>query len=92
MKDEIPMEARKTIGTDIKTVQATWPIGLPLVDALGHGLWEVRSTDDKIDYRVVFFIDGHTMVLVHGFTKTTKKTRKADLDLALERKAIREKS
>jgi phage-related protein len=32
------------------------------------------------------------MVLMHGFVKTTKTTRKAHIDIALERKAIREKS
>jgi phage-related protein len=62
------------------------------VDSLGHGLREVRSTHDKVEYRVIFILDGNTMVLLHGFVKTTKKTRKADIDIALERKAIREKS
>ena len=88
----VPAEARRTVGTDIKTVQATWPIDKPLVDSLGNGLREVRSTHDKVEYRVIFVLDGSTMVLLHGFTKTTKKTRKADIDVALERKAIREKS
>jgi phage-related protein len=92
LKDEVPAEARKTIGTDIKTVQATWPIDKPLVDSLGNGLREVRSTHDKIEYRVIFIVDGSTMVLLHGFAKASKKTRKADVDVALARKAIREKS
>jgi phage-related protein len=92
LKEGVPAEARRTIGTDIKTVQATWPIDKPLVDSLGHGLREVRSTHDKVDYRVIFVLDESTMVLLHGFVKTTKKTRKADIDIALERKAIREKS
>lgn len=91
LKDDIPAQARKVIGADIKTVQATWPIGKPLVDSLGQGLWEVRSTHNKVEYRVIFTIDGSTMVLLHGFTKATKKTRKADIDTALARKAIREK-
>ncbi|MGH7271639.1 MAG: type II toxin-antitoxin system RelE/ParE family toxin [Polyangiaceae bacterium] len=64
----------------------------PLVNSLGNGLREVRSTHDTIDYRVIFMLDGSTMILIHGFTKTTKKTRKADIDIALRRKAIREKS
>ncbi len=34
---------RKTIGTDIKDVEFAWPLGKPLVDSLGSGLWEVRS-------------------------------------------------
>jgi len=91
LKDDIPAGARKTIGTDIKTVQATWPIDKPLVDFLGHGLREVRSTHDKVEYRVIFALNESTMVLLHGFVKTTKKTRKSDIDIALGRKAIREK-
>jgi len=86
-----PAGARKTIGIDIKTVQATWPIDKPLVDSLGHGLREVRSTHDKVEYRVIFALNESTMVLLHGFVKTTKKTRKSDIDIGLERKAIREK-
>jgi phage-related protein len=92
LKDEIPAEARKVIGADIKTVQATWPIGKPLVAAFGQGLWEIRSTHNKVEYRVIFTIDRSTMILLHGFTKATRKTRKADIDTALGRKAIREKS
>jgi phage-related protein len=87
LKDQIPAEARKTIGADIKTVQQTWPIGKPLVDGLGDGLWEVRSAYSKVDYRTIFTIDGSTMVLLHGCEKHSKKTRQADLDLARRRKA-----
>jgi phage-related protein len=49
----------------------------PLVDSLGKGLREVRSTHDKVEYRIIFMLDGNTMILLHGFTKTTKKTRQA---------------
>ena len=86
LRDDIPTAARKTVGSDIKTVQATWPIGLPLVDSLGGGLWEVRSTHQKVEYRTIFMIDGSTMVLLHGFEEHSKKTSKADLDLANQRK------
>jgi antitoxin HicB len=34
---------RKIIGEDIKDVEFSWPIGMPLCRALGRGLWEVRS-------------------------------------------------
>ncbi len=74
LKDQIPAEARKTIGADIKTVQQTWPIGKPLVDSLGDGLW-------------IFTIDASMMVLLHGCEKHSRKTRQADLDLARRRKA-----
>ncbi len=36
-------EDRRTIGTDLATLQVGWPIGMPLCRSLGAGLWEVRS-------------------------------------------------
>ena len=39
----LPEGERKQVGSDIKAVQYGWPLGLPLVDSLGNGLWEVRS-------------------------------------------------
>ncbi len=34
----------QTIGEDILTVQYAWPVGKPLVDNLGDGVWEIRSS------------------------------------------------
>jgi hypothetical protein len=39
----LPQEVRKDIGSDIQQVQWRWPVGKPLVDALGGGLFEVRT-------------------------------------------------
>jgi phage-related protein len=83
---------RKIIGEDIKDVEFSWPIGMPLVRALGAGLWEVRSnlTQGRIARvlfcRVLFCIDGGRMVLLHGFIKKPQKTPQSDLKLALKRK------
>jgi phage-related protein len=78
---------RKIIGEDIKDVEFSWPIGMPLCRALGKGLWEVRSdvTQGRIA-RVLFCIHGDRMVLLHGFIKKTQKTPNADLELAMKRK------
>lgn len=37
-----PIEDRKQIGVDIKTVEFGWPIGMPVCRPLGDGLYEVR--------------------------------------------------
>ena len=92
LKDQIPDGARKTIGADIKAVQAMWPVGRPLVGSLGGGLWEVRSTFDRVEYRTIFMIEGSKMVLLHGFEKHTQKTASSDLDLARQRKAAAERA
>lgn len=80
---------KKTIGEDIKTVQYGWPLGMPLVDSLSHGLWEIRSKllGGRIA-RILFFMDRGTMVLVHAFFKKTQKTPRLDLELARKRKKL----
>lgn len=76
---------RKTIGEEIKTVQFGWPLGMPLVDHVGSGIWEVRIKLDNRIARVLFALDGQTMVLLHGFIKKQQKTPGPDLDLAKDR-------
>lgn len=81
----MPATDRKTIGEDIKTVQYGWPLGMPLVRSLSTGLWEVRIRLDNRIARVLFVLEGATMVLLHGFIKKTQATPKAELDLARDR-------
>ncbi|WP_254946020.1 hypothetical protein [Cyanobium sp. AMD-g] len=46
-------EDRKAIGSEIKTAQYGWPLGIPLIRKLEPGLREVRSDIDKV-LRVLF--------------------------------------
>jgi phage-related protein len=78
-------DERKQIGADVLKVQYCWPIGKPLVGNLGKGLWEVRSRLTDRIARVLFCVDGSTMVLLHGFIKKTQRTPKQELVLALRR-------
>ncbi|MGH9440547.1 MAG: type II toxin-antitoxin system RelE/ParE family toxin [Terriglobia bacterium] len=87
-----PVQDRKQIGVDIKTVEFGWPIGMPVCRPLGDGLYEVRSglTQNRIA-RVLFYIDVESrMVLLHGFIKKTQKTPPADLELARKNKRLHE--
>jgi phage-related protein len=76
---------RLAIGTDIAKVQRMWPVSRPLVGSLGQGLFEVRTSYDKNEYRVLFCIEASTMVLLHGFQKKTQKTPASELRLARQR-------
>jgi phage-related protein len=84
---ELNPQERLLIGTDIKTVEYGWPIGMPTCRPMGEGLFEVRTElpSNKIA-RVLFCLHQGSMVLLHGFIKKTQKTPKADLDLARQRK------
>lgn len=78
---------RRVIGEDIKDVEFSWPIGMPLVRSLAQGIWEVRSSlpGGRIA-RVLFCIESDCMVLLHGFMKKTQKTPQRELDLAIRRR------
>ena len=81
----LPAIDRKVIGDDMKTVQFGWPLGMPLVRSMGGGIWEVRIRLENRIARVLFVLDGSTMVLLHGFIKKTQATSQSDLDLAKDR-------
>lgn len=81
----LPAFDRKVIGEDMKTVQFGWPLGMPLVRSMGGGIWEVRIRLENRIARVLFVLDGSTMVLLHGFIKKTQATSQSDLDLAKDR-------
>lgn len=82
----LPTEDCKTIGTDILSVQYAWPVGKPLVDNLGDGVWEVRSRLDNRIARTLFAVINEEIVLLHGFIKKTQKTPNDELELAKKRK------
>jgi phage-related protein len=79
-------EDSKTIGADILTVQYAWPVGKPLVDNLGDGIWEVRSRLDNRIARTLFAMVDQEIVLLHGFIKKQQKTPADELELAKKRK------
>jgi phage-related protein len=70
-----PIEDRKQIGVDIKTVEFGWPIGLPVCRSLGDGLYEVQlSLARNRIARLLFYIDARgRMVLLHGFIKKSQR-------------------
>ena len=85
---ELSKDDCRIIGTDILTVQHAWPIGKPLVDNLGDGIWEVRSRLDNRIARTLFAMVNQEIVLLHGFIKKSQKTPADELELAKKRKKL----
>ena len=71
---------------DIKVAQYGWPLGLPLVDHLGAGLWEIRTRLPSRIVRTLFSIYEGEFVLLHCFIKKTRATPLQELKLAIRRK------
>ncbi|HXR03606.1 MAG TPA: type II toxin-antitoxin system RelE/ParE family toxin [Verrucomicrobiae bacterium] len=82
----LPVEERKTIGSDILSVQYAWPVGKPLVDNLGDGIWEIRSRLPNRIARTLFAAIDEEIVLLHGFIKKQQRTPPDELALAKKRK------
>ena len=83
---ELSYDDKKTIGTEIKTVQFGWPMGMPLVRKLTKQIWEIRiSLTGKRIARILFTLDDNRLVLVHGFIKKSQKTPQQAIDKAEQR-------
>jgi len=82
---ELIKQDKKELGADIRSVQMRFPIGLPLVRKIATGLWEIRSTLKDGICRVFFTTSGNNIILLHAFSKKTKKTPLNELSIANER-------
>jgi len=85
---ELPLPDKKIIGADILAVQWKWPVGKPLVDSVGGGLWEVRSSLGTRIARTFFIIVDEEIILLHGIIKKSRTAPKQELDLARKRQSI----
>jgi len=81
----LPAEDRRIIGNDLKTAQFGWPLGMPLIRKVEAGLWEVRTRLQDRIVRVIFTVEGDTMVLLHGLIKKSEKLPLQELQLARQR-------
>ena len=82
---ELKREDRKTIGEDIETAQFGWPLGMPLIRKVEPGIWEVRLSISQGVARILFTVEGNTMILLHGFVKKSHKTPRTELRTARQR-------
>ena len=82
----LPTADRRVLGFNLERVQVGWPVGMPWCRSLGGGLWELRSNlaGNRIA-RVLFFIHGDRIGVVHGFIKKTQRTPDLVLDQARKR-------
>lgn len=82
---DLPREAKRQIGEDVKTAQLGWPLGMPLIRKIEKDLWEVRTRLTDGIARVFFTVDSDYMILLHGFIKKSQKTPQNELKTALSR-------
>jgi phage-related protein len=82
---KLSKEDQKEIGADIRVVQDSFPIGLPLVRKLKPELWEIRSFIKDGISRVFFTFFNEKIILLHVIVKKMQKTPLKEIDVAIER-------
>ncbi len=79
-------EDRAVIGFDLRRLQFGWPVGMPLVRSMPHGMWEMRSSlPSRREARLIFAASENSIVVLHGFIKKTQKTPPGEIALARKR-------
>ena len=79
-------EDRAAIGFDLRRLQFGWPVGMPLVQSMPHGMWEMRSSlPSRREARLIFAASENSIVVLHGFIKKTQKTPPGEIALARKR-------
>ena len=76
---------QKEIGADIRVVQNSFPVGLPLVRKLKPDLWEIRSIITNGFFRIFLTFLGEKIILLHAIVKKTNKTPPKEIEVAVTR-------
>lgn len=84
--EDFNKDEKKKIGHGIMVLQCRWPLGMPLVENIGKGLWELRIKLENRIIRITFILNRGTLILLHGFVKKTQKTSPRDLEISVQRK------
>jgi phage-related protein len=82
---KLSKEEQKEVGADIRVVQDSFPIGLPLVRKLKPELWEIRSFIKDGISRIFFTFFDKKIILLHAIVKKMQKTPLKEIDVAIER-------
>ncbi len=84
---QFPEDAQREAGYQLDKVQrGLEPSDWKPIKTIGHGVTEIRITDDQGIYRVIYVAKYADLVFVlHAFKKKSKKTSKNDLEIARQR-------
>ena len=79
-----PDDVRRDLGFQIYKLQlGERPDDFKSMTSIGPGVYELRESDDRTWYRVIYFSKvADTIYILHCFEKKTSKTSKPDIETA----------
>jgi phage-related protein len=85
--DEIPEKAQDKCIIKIERLgQLGHELRRPEGDFLRDGIYELRASLKRVQYRILYFFHSKIGVLSHGFIKTGNKVPAKEIDRAIENK------
>lgn len=87
--DALPVGNRARVVRTIELLKTYGvELGMPYARRLTGKLWELRVSSGRLDYRVLYFAHtGHRFVLLHAFSKKTRRTPRREIEIALRQMA-----
>lgn len=83
-------KARRDVGAALRLLQDGYALSLPLsrpMSSIGTRCHELRITDEKKEWRILYRVDAHELLIVDVFVKKQMKTAKNIIDEAKQRLA-----
>ncbi len=82
-----PESARRRAGYELYMVQlGREPADFKPIPSVGPGAYEIRVRDEAGAFRVIYVAKfQHAVYVLHAFQKKTRKTSRADIELAARR-------
>ena len=83
-----PIELRSSLSRIVERVEAVGleRLGDPFVRHIEGKLWEMRASGRRVEGRALYVtVTGRRVVILHAFPKTTQKTPRQAIELAMRR-------
>jgi phage-related protein len=83
-----PPEVKSVLGYSLRRLQkGLFPdCGARRMEAIGKGVWELKTADERTWYRVIYLTRiGDALYVLHAFEKKSRKTGRRDLEIAKSR-------
>ncbi len=91
--DELEQQDRKGLVICLERIQLLASMGhelrRPLADFLRDGIYELRATHRRIQYRILYFFHGRNIAIIaHAIVKESSAVPNIDIDRAIARQRL----
>lgn len=85
----LPKAVRIEAGAALTELEEKGPeLKRPGAAYLRDSIYELRFSAERVEYRILYFFDGKTVVLTNAFVKKVRKIPKEEIERAISRRSL----